>query len=31
MPSAAIPATAGRITSRMMRACSSGVTIGAGE
>ena len=31
MPSAAMPATAGRITSRMMRACTSGVTTGAGE
>src|SRR2546427_553899 len=31
MPSAAIPATAGMITSRMIRACTRGVTTPAGE
>ena len=31
MPSAAMPSTAGRITSRMIRACIAGVTTGAGE
>ena len=31
MPSAAMPLTAGRITSRMIRACIAGVTTGAGE
>ncbi len=31
VPSAAMPLTAGMMISRMMRACSAGVTIGAGE
>ena len=31
MPSAAMPAIAGTMTSRMMRACTVGVTTGAGE
>ena len=31
MPSAAMPLTVGRITSRMIRACIAGVTTGAGE
>ncbi len=31
MPSLAMPRTVGSTTSRMMRACTSGVTTGAGE
>ena len=31
MPSAAMPFTAGTMISRMMRACTAGVTTGAGE